>query len=165
MNSAKYNLKIHCKKMKTINLFWSILVCICSFSCGSDDEGNANNNDLNDYTICDFMTIESANLYENAPNDDLIINSITLIDDCMIFEFSAGGCDGSTWEVQLIDSGQILESFPIQRNLRLSLNNQEDCEAFVTKSLSFDIANLQDDGNNQVVFNVDNFESQVLYEY
>ena len=63
-----------------------------------------------------------------------------------------------------IDSEAILESNPPQRNLRLSLKNDELCQAFITKEITFDIDILQVDGNN-VLLNLINSGDQILYEY
>lgn len=115
-------------------------------------------------SICDFETIVSSVAYRDAPLDYLVINSLEIIDDCLVVAFSASGCDGNTWVVKLVDSEEIFESYPPQRNLKLSLSNQEDCEAFITKEMSFDISNLQVDGN-QVQLNITNAEESILYEY
>jgi hypothetical protein len=64
----------------------------------------------------------------------------------------------------LIDSEAILESNPPQRNLRLSLKNEESCEAIINKEVSFDISKLQVDGK-KVLLNIFNSSGQILYEY
>lgn len=85
----------------------------------ADDNGNTNN--------CDIKTIESAEQYVNAAADQLEINSLSISDNCLKINFSSGGCSGDTWQLKLIDSEDILESIPPQRNLRLSLKNEELC--------------------------------------
>lgn len=133
------------------------LIGIAILSCSNDnDNGNSNN--------CDFETLISAEQYENAPSDQLNINSIEINDNCLKINFSSGGCDGDTWVLKLIDSEDILESNPPQRNLRLSLKNEELCEAYITKELTFNITNLQIDGN-KVQLNLINFDENILYEY
>ena len=92
------------------------------------------------------------------------INSLKITENCLKINFSSSGCSGDTWELKLIDSEDILESNPVQRNLRLSLKNEELCLAFITKELSFDISNLQVDGN-QVQLNITNSDDEILYEY
>ena len=82
----------------------------------------------------------------------------------MKINFSSSGCGGETWEIKLIDSEDIMESNPPQRNLRLSLKNEEVCLAIVTKELTFDISNLQV-GGNRVQLNITNSEETILYEY
>jgi hypothetical protein len=134
-----------------------ILIGIAFFSCSSDDDnGNQNN--------CDFGAIISAEQYTNAPADQLEINNLTTNGNCLKINFSSGGCDGNTWELKLIDSGDIMESNPPQRNLRLSLKNEELCEAYITKELTFDISNLKVDGN-KVQLNIINSDENILYEY
>ena len=134
-----------------------ILIGIAFFSCSNDDDnGNQNN--------CDFKTIINQNQYETAPSDPLGINSLEINDNCLKINFSSSGCGGETWEIKLIDSEDIMESNPPQRNLRLSLKNEEVCLAIVTKELTFDISNLQV-GGNRVQLNITNSEETILYEY
>ena len=147
--------KTNCIKMKKILILtvFGILILSCS---NDDDNGNSSS--------CDFKTLISEEQYTNAPSGQLTVNSLAIDDNCLKISFSSGGCNGDTWELKLIDSGIILESFPPQRNLRLSLKNEELCEAFITKVLTFDISNLQVDGN-QVQLNITNSEENILYEY
>ena len=124
-----------------------------------------NCSDNDDSTNCDFETLVSAEQYENAPSDQLSITGLEINGNCLKIKFSASGCDGNSWNVKLIDSEQILESNPIQRNLRLSLENNEDCTAAPSKTLTFDITELQILDDNQVYLNITNSVDQILYEY
>ncbi|NKI26395.1 hypothetical protein HCG49_07455 [Arenibacter sp. 6A1] len=134
-----------------------ILIGLTNLSCSNDDNQGKQNN-------CDFEVLVSAKQYMNAPSGQLTINRLEIIDHCLKINFSSGGCGGATWELKLIDSEEILESFPPQRNLRLSLKNEELCEAYITKELTFDISNLQVDGN-QVQLRITNSDQSILYEY
>ena len=134
-----------------------ILVITFFTSCSNDD-------DSNNSITCDFTTLISSEEYANASSDKLTINSLEIIENYLKINFSSSGCSGDTWELKLIDSEAILESNPAQRNLRLSLKNEELCEALITKELSFDISNLQVDGN-QVQLNITNSDDEILYEY
>lgn len=140
------------RKIVTL-LIIGLLILNCS---DSDDNKNS--------TPCDFVTIVSAEQYKNAPAAPLKINRVEITENCLKIYFSAGGCNGDTWKLKLIDSEDILESHPAQRTLRLSLKNEEDCFAMITKELTFDISNLQVDGN-RVQLNITNYESSILYEY
>lgn len=132
------------------------IIGIIIFNCDDNDERS---------NRCDANTLISATDYENAPSDQLAINSLEINDDCLKINFSSSGCDGNSWVLKLIDSEHIFESFPPQRNLRLSFKNWEDCLAFITKELTFDISNLQVDGN-KVQLNLTNSENlNILYEY
>ena len=146
--------------MKNRILIISILL-LGIFACSNNDDNNNNNDEISN---CDLETVISPELYANAPNDFIAINSIEIIEDCLIIDYGASGCSGDTWEIMLVDSGDILESEPLQRNLRVSLNNSELCLAYFTKETTFDISNIQVDGN-QVLLNIENYDTQILYEY
>jgi hypothetical protein len=133
------------------------LIGLAILSCSKDDD---NENPVN----CDLETLISTEQYATAPSEQLTINSLSINDNCLKINFSSSGCNGDTWELKLIDSEDILESNPPQRNLRLSLKNEELCEAYITKELTFDISNLQVDGN-KVQLNLTNSDKNILYEY
>ncbi|MCK5401035.1 MAG: hypothetical protein KAJ28_05320 [Flavobacteriaceae bacterium] len=122
------------------------------------------NNDDNDSSNCDKIVIVSSEDYETAPNDPLTINALELNGDCLKINFSSSGCSGDNWELKLIDSEAIAESNPPQRDLRLSLRNGEDCLAYITKELTFDVNELRVD-INQVILNITNSDDSILYEY
>lgn len=142
--------------MKHINILVVISVFFITLTaCDKDD-----NNSIN----CDKQVVISADEYNTAPTDQMTINNLEINGDCLKIDFSSGGCSGDTWELKLIDSGALLYSNPPQRNLRLSLKNEELCEAYITKELTFDIRELQVEGN-QVLLNIINSDDQILYEY
>ena len=138
------------------NLILLALIPILLLGCTNGDEPGPNG--------CDLGTVISQELYRKAPSDEATINSLEIEGDCMRINFSASGCNGESWKITLIDSGSILESDPPQRNLRFSLDNNELCEAFITKNLTFNIKNLRVEGG-RVQLNLTNSEDQVLYEY
>jgi len=148
--------------MRNINLLlWAILVCISLSSCALDSD--------NDSFKCDQKVVISAEEYIIAPNDQLTINSLEINGDCLTINFSSSGCSGDSWELKLIDADVILESYPPQRNLRLSLKNEELCDAYITKEITFDIYELQVDRNQvfgkKVKLNITNSDDQILYKY
>ena len=138
------------------NLILLALIPILLLGCTNGDESGPNG--------CDLGTVISQELYRKAPSDEATINSLEIEGDCMRINFSASGCSGESWKITLIDSGSILESDPPQRNLRFSLDNNELCEAFITKNLTFNIKNLRVEGG-RVQLNLTNSGDQVLYEY
>lgn len=116
------------------------------------------------FEACSVPVIISAEEYQNAPDDELAIVNVKLEGDCLVIKFESSGCDGSSWEIKLIDSEAIMESYPPQRNLRLSLKNEEPCDAVVTKEMAFNISNLRLD-YDKILLNITNSGDQVLYEY
>ena len=142
--------------MEIKQIIYLILV-LGIFSCGNKDDDN---NSIN----CDKEVVISNDEYDTAPNDDLTITQLEIIEDCLKINFSASGCSGDTWVLKLVDSGNIAESQPPQRTLRLSLKDEEECEAFISREMTFDISDLMVDGN-QVLLNISNSGDQILYEY
>ncbi|NME68214.1 hypothetical protein [Flammeovirga aprica] len=140
-------------------LFIVAFIYFTLFSCSK----NTTSNNVTP-TNCDLVTVVSEEEYANAPSDYVQINKVEIEGDCLLVNFSASGCSGESWEVKLVDQGLILESFPPQRNLRLSMKNPEACEAYITKELSFDISNLQVDGD-QVQLNIQEYDGGILYKY
>jgi hypothetical protein len=138
-------------------ILYLALIGLTILSCSKDDNNVHPAN-------CDFETVKSTEQYANAPSDQLTINGLEINDNCLKINFSSGGCSGDTWELKLIDSEGILESNPPQRNLRLSLKNEELCGVYITKELTFDISNLKVDGN-KVQLNLTNSDDIILYEY
>lgn len=132
------------------------------FACSNDD-GNCDNCNQTSNN-CDQTVIVNSELYEDAPADMLTIESLAINGDCLKINFGASGCSGDSWELKLIDSEAILESFPPQRNVRLSLKNEELCAAYITRELTFDITDLQTDGD-EVMLNIINSDSGILYKY
>ena len=144
--------------MRTLKLFLgTVIICITLTTCDRDNDEFSFN--------CKEQVIISAHEYDTAPNDQLDINKLELYEDCLKINFSSSGCNGDTWDLKLNDSEVVLESNPPQRNLRLSLlNNEELCDAYITKEITIAINDLQVEGNS-VLLNLTNSDIQILYEY
>jgi hypothetical protein len=143
--------------MKALQFIFGVIIIGLSFTSCNKENDNIN-------TSCDQSVIISKEKYNTEPNDPLTIISAELNEGCLKINFASGGCDGSSWEVKLIDSEIILYSNPPQRNLRLSLKNQELCDAHIEKEITFDVKDLQVSGN-KVLLNITNSGDQILYEY
>ena len=117
-------------------------------------------------TTCDQRTLVDGDLYETAPDDAFFFEEIELREDCLEITFHSSGCDGSRWVTKLIDAEAILESFPVQRVLRLSLENDEECDVVITKTLSFDLTPIQLEAYDRIILNIEGYEGErILYTY
>nr|WP_321409264.1 hypothetical protein [uncultured Carboxylicivirga sp.] len=143
--------------MKNLVHIFTLIAIFTAFQACCNDENITKSN-------CDQAVVISSDEFNNAPDDILNINNISIQDDCLLINFSSSGCDGSSWIVKLIDSEAIAESFPPQRTLRLSLKNDELCDAYFSKEISFDIHSLQVEGNS-IILNFKDFDQPILYEY
>lgn len=143
--------------MKSTAVIIMIVILISLVSCDK-------NKDADLPIACNSKVRISSQEFLNAPADPLSIVSVELTGDSLKIQFASSGCDGSNWEVKLIDSGAVMYSDPPQRNIRLSLKNPEMCDAYIGRSCTFDISDLQVPGN-KVLLNLTNSGSQILYEY
>ena len=57
-----------------------------------------------------------------------------------------------------------MESDPPQRSIRLILKDEEDDDAYVTKTVSFDISGLQVTGGDMIL-HLEGYDEGILYEY
>lgn len=145
-----------------------LLLLVASSSCSKDDSpGFRDLGHLKTCTGdigCDDCVIVDKNLYNKTQTNNYDINEVKINGDCLEIRYSASGCSGSTWEVELIDLGAIAESNPVQRYVRLSLIDREDCEAYITKRASFNIVPLKVD-DDELYLNIEGWEDLVLYSY
>lgn len=111
----------------------------------------------------DNKAILNGEEYKNAPSDIVAINNVKIIKDSLLVNFSASGCHGESWELKLIGQEAVSKSLPPQRSMRLSLKNEELCEAYITKEVSFDISNFKINGN-PIILNMENWNVPILYE-
>lgn len=131
--------------------------CLLPLSaCTGDDSGSK---------ACDENVLVDAIFFENGPSMSLGITKMEINQDCLEISFNSSGCNGDTWIVKLVDSGEVTQTTPPQRTLRLSLSSEELCEAIVEKIISFDLTSIQIQGSNQVLLKIANNDSQILYEY
>ena len=136
-----------------------LLVMTLSSACHKWD-------DCDPASRCDQPVIVDKALYETAPDDFLFFETVLLDGDCLEITFTSSGCDGSTWITELIDSEAILESFPVQRVLRLSLHNMEPCDAVIAKTVSFDLTPIQLEEYDRILLNIEGYQGErILYRY
>ena len=135
----------------------AILVTMLFFIACEDEKGDAK-------LDCDQTARISASEYPTAPDDPVTIEEVMINKNCLNFRYTATACNGNTWAVELIDSGDVMESQPPRRDIVFVLHNDEECDAIVTKEVSFDVSPLQVDGNS-VILILQNTGEEVLYQY
>ena len=135
----------------------ALLILLGFIACNKEDE-------VDPVITCDQKVKISEYEFLNAPDDQLVIDTLEINGDCLKITFSSGGCDGESWEIKLIDSASVVYTDPPQRNLRLSLKNEELCDAWITKEITFDISALHL-GTNNVILNIVNSGDQITFHY
>jgi hypothetical protein len=103
-------------------------------------------------------------IFKTYPDDPLIISAASITGDSLQITFSASCCDGKSWTMQLIGSGDVMLSYPPQLSIRLSLKNPEICKALCSKTLKFDITPTRVTGD-QIILNLAGWDQSLLYKY
>ena len=144
--------------MRIFKLFgFCIFTLVFVPSCNND------NNDDNSTSECDFDTIIDLDLYEvPSPGFYTILNA-EIEDECLAITFGASGCDGESWEVQLVSDFPIVAGWTGGANLSLKLTNPEVCAAYFTKTYSFDLSDIHGD-NISTMFSLEGWEGSLQIE-
>lgn len=151
----------------------------CNFICSPDGgitgngDGNcpnffekATNEELvwEDTRTCQYTAMVDDQKNDSAPEEYSSILNARIDGDCLYVEFGASGCSGNSWTWELIGNHEIAESFPVQRSIKFSLNNNENCAAYFEKEVGFDITQLQLTEYDIIKLNLANY-GQLTYEY
>jgi hypothetical protein len=140
---------------KTLFLIPLIITSVFGLlKCSKDDSNNGSDNQI----------LIGNDIFQSYPNDPLIITEATITGDYLKISFGASGCDGTNWRVNLVGSPGVLFSLPPQREIRLSLKNNEICSAALGKTILFDLKPARTTGN-QIVLNLAGWDKPLLYNY
>ncbi len=143
--------------MKKIVFLASIVLCFMNMQCDDDERPSI--------FVCDQATIVDKEAYDNLDSAHFTFVNAEISDNCLTIEISASGCDGNSWEFNLMDSGAVAESSPEQRYLKFQLINNEACLAVFKRIVSFDLTPLQVDGSNEIILHLEGLESSLNYKY
>ena len=144
------------KKLNHLVLFAMFLL---NFQCLEDDGNTVS------LANCATSAIIDNNTFQTGATGSYTINSVDVIGDCMSISISASGCNGMSWTMQLIDSGDVQESNPPQRSIKLFLDNNEACLAQISKAQTFDLSTLRVDGADEIILNLDGYNDPITYSY
>ena len=138
----------------TILAYFSIIILLVFFGCTETKDLEIN--------LCNECVIVNKTIYESINTGNYNITAINLDGDLLAVTISASGCDGDSWKATLVDANQVLESFPIQRNIKISLENNEACLAVITKEFTFDINGLKEN-ESSIILNLEGWKEQITY--
>ncbi len=141
---------------KSISICFLILFSF--FSCEENEIVNS------DKSIFDDKIVVDENLYENAPSDVFTFKNVEIENNCLIVKIEYGGGCGKI-ELNLYDSGKVMESYPVQRNIRLSLKDEDYCKALITKEFSFDLTPIKLGEHDKIILNLLDWNDRLIYEY
>ncbi|MDA9572644.1 hypothetical protein N9R45_00640 [Flavobacteriaceae bacterium] len=143
--------------MKKLLLFLPIILIL---SCNSENDNSTIENN------CDFTSeiiLEEDFNAINTSNYGII--EVELNGDCLGITFGSSGCGTDLWEENLYSTDAFYNVFPLQRDVKMELINDEACLAFFQKTVSFDLTPFQIDGQSDLPLNINGWNEQITYEY
>ena len=142
--------------MKKIGVF---IIYLFVLGCNSDDEPTIENK-------CNVLSeIISSQEFSTVSTSNYAITKVEINEDCIEITFGSSGCGTELWEEHLFSVDSFYTIFPLQRDLKMELINQDLCEANFIKTVSFDLIPLQLDGQDLLPLNIYGWNEQVSYEY
>jgi hypothetical protein len=143
-------------------LIFTLLLSLILASCTRDKKFG--DDDLNSFSTKSKLLI-GEEYFNNFPKDPAKILSASITGDSLTITFGASCCSGNTWIVNLVGNEKVLYSDPPQREVRLSLKNDEFCDAYCTRIVKFDITPARLTGTNRIILNLSGWGSQLIYDY
>lgn len=139
------------------------LVCCMSllFLVSCDDTDN------NDSTLtCGDAIIVDVN-YDNTISDPFTISDVEMSDNCLTATIQyGGGCDDDLVSFGLLGSTAAFPfSLPALLEMKIILDDDDQCEALVTKEISFDLSPLEEAGYNNINIALDGWNAVMAYQY
>ena len=143
--------------MKKLLLFLPIILIL---SCNSEGDNSTIENN------CDFTSeiiLEEDFNAINTSNYGII--EVELNGDCLGITFGSSGCGTDLWEENLYSTDAFYNVFPLQRDVKMELINDEMCLAVFQKTVSFDLTPFQIDGQSDLPLNINGWNEQITYGY
>ena len=143
--------------MKKVLLFLPIILIL---SCNSEDDNFTIENN------CDFTSEIILEEDFNAINtSNYAIIEVELNGDCLGITFGSSGCGTDLWEENLYSTDAFYNVFPLQRDVKMELINDETCLAFFQKTVSFDLTPFQIAAQSDLPLNINGWNEQITYGY
>jgi hypothetical protein len=104
--------------------------------------------------------------FHNAKDDsEMEITDATITGNCMIIKYTySGGCGGLSTQL-VAEQLQIKNTkYPAIRELKLSFDDQDKCEALISTSEEFDITSLQG-AENPIIITLHKWNKDIEYSY
>ena len=142
--------------MQKIGVFF---ICLFVLGCNSNDEPTIKNK-------CNVSSeIISSEDFSAVSTSNYAITKVEINEDCIEITFGSSGCGTELLEEDLFSVDSFYTTFPYQRALKMELINEESCEAYFIKTVSFDLLPLQLQGQDLLPLNIYGWNEQVIYEY
>lgn len=108
--------------------------------------------------------ISDLNQFNYSQSDSFELVGLNFENKCLKVKIRyGGGCKEVS--AKLIDSGNVFESNPVQRNLKIVFTDNDECEALIEKNFYFNLDNLQVENEKKILLNFQGSNLTYLYEY
>ena len=126
-------------------------------SCSTDD---------NPPNECDATSeVIAEDNFDAINTSNYVVLDVQLNGDCLEITIGSSGCDSNLWVLNLYSTNAFYAIYPIQRAVKIELINNQSCEAFFQKTISFDLTPFQIEKVNKVPLNIEGWNEQIVYEY
>ena len=115
---------------------------------------------------CDDVLEINKNAYINGPKDDFAFDTLVLSGNCLELTYFYGGGCGTT-EMNLYDYDAFIDNtmeLP-KRKLRFSFKDEDNCEAYIKETISFDLSPLQKNNPSPIRLEIDGWQEIINYYY
>lgn len=117
---------------------------------------------------CNALTSYSNNL----PNDGFVVNKVAIHGDCLRLNVSyGGGCEKHYFQLVILPTMKAASLGPLNVLALCHEANDDLCEAWITKDISFNLKELQNPGGHSVTFLLrlnfegSDFSRELIYSY
>lgn len=139
------------KKNIKVKVLLGIIYFLCCIAC---------NETIDDPILQNEAVVINSGLYNATNSNNYTITDVSVNANLLTLKISGSGCSGDSWKAVLVDANQILESYPIQRNIKLALENKEACLAVFEKEFTFDVSVLKEN-YTEIILNLDGWNAQI----
>lgn len=96
---------------------------------------------------CDHSVKINSRLFKKAKTDRLTVDSLSIENDCLTVYYNyGGGCDDV--DLELIEGGELIEGNIV---LLAQFDDDDNCEALIFTSESFNLSPLKHYGSNTII--------------
>lgn len=148
--------------MKILKILTAVLIFSTLFGACEQSEGDG-------LILCPTGTCEDQvqvgdDLYENGPDDEHMISNAFISDDCLDVTFRYGGGCGEV-EAHLFASTGEGDSLPPSRFIRVGFQDDDDCEALLVYTKTFDLTPLRSGAHSTVLLQLEGYDEVLEYNY
>lgn len=108
--------------------------------------------------------INDRTAFNTAQSDDFDLLEVNVLDHCLELLIGyGGGCKGIG--VALIGGGDYAKSEPPQLAMKIIVEDNDNCEAYIREHFYFDLTDLQYEGSEELILNIKDWNNQVRVSY